>query len=374
MSKKLKKIVILGATGSVGMSAFKLVEKNSDKFQVVGASAHTRFSVLEATAESLSIPHLFDSRDTGADFKAFLDICAPDIVLNAVVGFAGLAYSLQTLEKKIPLALANKESLVAGGEMLLALSAQNKIPIIPVDSEHSAIFDILAYAEEFRTTGKVLYKPYQKILLTCSGGPFRGKTFQDLETVTLAQALKHPSWSMGAKITIDSATLANKCLEFFEAMYLFGATKKQVEIVIHPQSIVHSMVEFVDGSVAAQLSPPTMELPIALAMTFPDREDFHLPRQSFADLTLQFASPDLDTFRTLRVLEKCTQQMKNFPIVFNAANEVLVDAFLHEKIRFVDLFAILEKVIDDTQLDSVDSFEKVVEIDAFARKKTQKLI
>ncbi len=375
----MKRIVLLGATGSIGKSTFELVRKNPDKFQIVGASAHSHFSELKQLAGSFGIKNLLNTRNNG-DFIEFLKKCEPDIVLNGVTGFAGLKFSIETLKQKVPLALANKESLVTGGKILMSLSHAMKTPIIPVDSEHAAIFECLienndSCEEEERgrggSVGDLRYKPFHKILLTCSGGPFLGKTRKALENVTLAEALKHPNWEMGAGITIDSATLANKCLEFFEAMHLFKATKDQIEIVIHRESIVHSMVEFEDSSILAQLAPPNMELPIGMALNYPDKTDYKLPRQRFKNLNLSFAEPDRKVFKTLQILDVCADNMENFPIVFNAAKEVLVGSFLKELIRFVDIFDVLEQVIEETRLESVDSVGKILEIDARARDRAR---
>lgn len=366
----MKKICLLGATGSIGKSTFELVKKNSDKFQIVGASGHSKFRDLEKLASEFEISHLLDTKEA-FNYSEFLKQCEPDIVLNSIVGFAGLKFSLQTLEQKIPLALANKESLVAGGDILMDLSAKNKTPIYPVDSEHSAIFDCLINVSEKEEELKFPmpnYKKFEKILLTCSGGPFFGKTFEDLEKVSLEKALKHPNWSMGPKITIDSATLANKCLEFFEAMHLFHATKDQIEIVIHRESIVHSMVEFLDSSILAQLAPPNMELPISMALNFPQKNDCKLPRQHFKNLNLSFFEPDKNTFKTLEILEYCAERMKNFPIVFNAVNEVAVAKFLNKEIEFVQIFEILQRTIEQTKIENPDSLGKIFEIDQKARQ------
>lgn len=357
----MKKILLLGATGSIGQSTFELVRKNSDKFKIVGASAHARFSDLEVLAAEFEIAHLLNTSEP-FDFSEFLKRCEPDIVLNAVVGFAGLKFTMETLRQKIPLALANKESLVAGGGLVMALSRESKVPIIPVDSEHSALFQCL----EGRRSD------FKKMYLTCSGGPFLG--WKDLSQVTRKQALKHPNWHMGAKITIDSATLANKCLEVFEAMHLFGVSREQIEIVIHRESVVHSMVEFADTSILAQLSLPSMILPIAYALHYPERVDFGFSSQSFKNLNLSFAEPDQQTFSILQVLDHCADQMENFPIVFNASNEVLVDLFLDGKIAFMDIFKGVEKVIQATSLEVVDSFEKIVEIDRRARELVVEMI
>ncbi len=361
----MKKICLLGATGSIGDSTFQLVKTNPEIFKIVGASAHSRFETLEEKAKEYNIPHLLDTRDPKAHFGEFLEQCQPDIVLNAVVGFAGLRFTIDTLKAKIPLALANKESLVAGGELVMKLAQKNNTPIIPVDSEHSALHQCLS-----REDG--ILKDFHKLYLTCSGGPFFGK--KDLSTITKAQALDHPNWSMGPKITIDSATLANKCLEFFEAMHLFGATKEQIEIVIHRESIVHSMVEYADSSIIAKMSPPNMGLPIAYACYFPQRKNYHLPTLSFKDLTLTFAEPDKSVFKTLGILEHCAKEMGSLPIIFNATNEVLVEAFLNEKIEFSQIFDFLEMAFEKTKTEKIESIEQIYQIDKVAREEAIKKI
>lgn len=369
----MRKIIILGATGSVGNSALELIQANPEKFQIVGASSHHHFTELQSIAKDFSIPHLLNTNEKHY-FPDFLDQCQPDIVLNAISGFAGLPYSIQILESGTPLALANKESLVAGGELLMALSRTKKTSIYPVDSEHSAIWQCLQNHDPgIRDLKSRDQKhPFKKILLTCSGGPFRER--KDFSTVTKSEALTHPTWSMGGKITIDSATLANKCLEVFEAMHLFGASKDQIEIIIHPQSIVHSMVQFSDSSIIAQISPPNMKLPIAYALNYPNCDDYKLEEVDFSNLTLNFSNPDKKKFRTLQMLDICIREMQNFPIVFNAANEIAVSAFLEGKISFVQIFDVLEKIIDETKKETIETFEQIQRIDAQTRTKTQSLL
>lgn len=366
----MKKILLFGASGSIGKSTIKLVADNPDLFQIVGMSAHSRMAELVTGLIRLpQTPPILNTQEKSSlqDIKDFIEKCAPDIVLNAVSGFAGLNFSRATIESQIPLALANKESLVAAGDLLIPLAQKNNIPILPVDSEHSAIFQCLANDQI-----PIKYKPFEKLYLTCSGGPFRD--LEDLSSITHAQALKHPNWDMGAKITIDSATLANKCLEFFEAMHLFGAKKDQIEIVIHPQSVVHSMVEFPDGSTLAQLSPPDMTLPIAVALNYPQKNHYKTPRQSFSHLDLSFRVPNKSLFRTLQVLDYCIDRMGSLPIVFNAVNEVAVEAFMKEQITFLDIFNLLEKMVYTSAFEVMESFEQIERIDKQARKDTLKLL
>jgi len=363
----MKKILLFGASGSIGQSTIELVKANPEQFKIVGASAGSRFKDLEVTAAELEIEHLLDTQNelSTDDIKKFTKQCQPDVVLNAVSGFAGLPYTITTLELGITLALANKESLVAAGDLVMELSRKHNSPIIPVDSEHSAIWQCLV-------NDAADIKPFNKILLTCSGGPFFG--WDNLDDITPQQALKHPNWDMGAGITIDSATLANKCLEFFEAMHLFGATKDQIQIIVHPQSVVHSMVQFEDSSIIAQLSPPSMQLPIAYALNFPERSDCGLPSPDFNQLDLSFRAPDPEVFRTLKVLEYCATHMQNLPVVFNAVNEEARNAFIAGNISFTRIFEILEAVTTQTRIKPVETLEDIYEADKNARAMAQALI
>jgi len=364
-----KKIILCGATGSIGKSALELVRKNPEKFAIVGATAHRNFAELKKIAAEFEIKNLLDTKKIAENFPKkfgeFLKKCDAEIAINAVSGFSGLKFSLEILRQKIPLALANKESIVAAGKFLQKMAAENSVPILPVDSEHSAIFQILA-DENFQL------KKFQKIILTCSGGPFFGKNFSEIKNAKISAALAHPNWKMGAKISIDSATLANKCLEFFEAMQLFSARKNQIEIVIHRESIVHSAVEFRDGSIFAQLSPPSMQSPIAFALNFPRRKNCHLPRLDFSKkLNLSFFPPDKKNFPLLEIADFCAEKMENFPIIFNAANEILVENFLAEKINFGKIPEILKKIIFAEKLEKINSLEKIFEIDKKIREKTR---
>jgi 1-deoxy-D-xylulose-5-phosphate reductoisomerase len=363
----MKKILIFGASGSIGQSAMALVKANPNTFKIVGASAGSRFVDLEKAAAELDIKHLLNTRN-GADIgviTSFIAQCQPDIVLNAVSGFAGLPYTLATLQLELPLALANKESLVAAGDLVMQLSRERKAPVYPVDSEHSAIWQCLANDDQ-------TFKAYHKILLTCSGGPFYGQ--KDLSKVNPKQALKHPNWDMGAAITIDSATLANKCLEVFEAQHLFGATAEQIEIVIHPQSVVHSMVQFADSSIIAQMSPPSMQLPIAYALNYPNREAYKLETPDFTKLDLSFRAPDKNTFKTLQILEYCLAHGQNLPNVFNAVNEEARNAFIRGEISFTQIFEILETVVEKTEIKTDSSLADIYQTDKEARAAAQALL
>ncbi len=382
----MKKIVLLGATGSIGKSTLDLVRENEKEFQMVGISGHTNVQKLKEIAKKINVANILYTNvgtchgmSLPERYVKFLKQCNPDIVLNAISGFAGLRFSVETLKNKIPLALANKESLVSGGEFLMNLSRKNKTPIFPVDSEHSAIWQCLGCchpASQGENSGspfhKRKFKTFSKIYLTCSGGPLRSRS--SFANVTKAEVLAHPTWNMGQSITVDSATLANKCLEVFEAMHLFGAKREQIEIVIHPQSIVHSLVEFEDSSLMAQLSPPDMRLPIALALENGERKKFNLPRLDMKNLSLQFEAPDRKRFPTLELLDICTKKMQNFPIVFNAANEVARDAFLKDKISFAQIFKVLEQTIKETKLERADSLEAICQIDRDARERAKHFI
>lgn len=364
----MKRIVIFGASGSIGDSAFRLLRGRPDLFTLVGASAHSRFDALSnLCARDFPDAKLFDSRtlpesphpeELISHIEQFLYSKKPDIVLNAVLGFAGIFYSLAALRRGIPLALANKESLVAGGDILMAERRRTGAPILPVDSEHSAMFQCLRGRD---------YADIRTLHLTCSGGPFRGQ--KDLSAVTKAQALRHPTWDMGAAITIGSATLANKCLEVFEAMHLFGVPHDRVQIVVHPQSVVHSLVEFSDGNTLAQLGPPDMLHPIAYALGYPDTVVMP-PDENFSLLgrTLTFEDVDETTFRTIGIMRHCAGQGGGMPAVFNAVNEVATQAFLQEKIAFTQIFDALEAVISATKPERIENLHHLVEIDQKARQ------
>jgi 1-deoxy-D-xylulose-5-phosphate reductoisomerase len=353
----MKQIAILGSTGSIGTQALNVIRRHRDLFGVevlcAGSNAELLIrqalefqpnAVVIADETKYSIVHeaLKDSDiKVYAGEKSMVDVMElPDIdmVLAAIVGFAGLKPTLHALEHGKAVALANKETMVVAGAIVTAAAARHHAPILPVDSEHSAIFQCLIGESS----------PVDKILLTASGGPFRGMTREQLATVTLEQTLKHPNWSMGRKVTIDSASLMNKGLEVIEAKWLFGVEAKDIEVWVHPQSVVHSMVQFHDGSIKAQLGVPTMETPIQFAFSFPERIESHLPRLDFTQHpNLTFERPDRTTFRCLDLAYQAIERGGNIPCVMNAANEVAVQQFIEGRIGFLDIADRVERSMQD---------------------------
>ena len=351
----LKRIAILGSTGSIGTQALNVIRRHRDLFAVEVLCAGSNAELLARQAIEFNpnavviadenkyqllrdaLAHTDIKVYAGADAMTdLMDMADIDMVLAAIVGFAGLRPTLRALEKGKAVALANKETMVVAGSIVTATAARHRAPILPVDSEHSAIFQCLV-----GENSKI-----DKILLTASGGPFRGRTRDELRHVTLADALKHPNWSMGRKVTIDSASLMNKGLEVIEAKWLFGVDAKDIEVLVHPQSVVHSMVQFSDGSIKAQLGAPTMETPIQYAFSFPERIESHLPRLDFGkyhDLT--FECPDRQTFRCLDMAYSAIEQGGNMPCIMNAANEVAVQRFIDGKIGFLDIADCVERAM-----------------------------
>lgn len=345
---KKRQLAILGSTGSIGTQALEVVSEHSDLFEVYALTANNQVDLLinqarkympevVVIANERKYPELKEALEdlpikvwAGADAIAQMVQSEPiDMVLTAMVGYSGLRPTISAIKAGKAIALANKETLVVAGELIMKLAAEHKVPILPVDSEHSAIFQCLTGAYD---------NPIEKILLTASGGPFRRKTLEELATVTKAQALRHPNWTMGAKITIDSASMMNKGFEMIEARWLFDCPPAAIEIVVHPQSIVHSMVEFVDGSVKAQLGVPDMHLPIRYALGYPDRLPTTQPPLSFAKYReLTFEAPDYDKFPLLTYAFEAVEAGGNMPCILNAANEIAVAAFLDRRIRFVDM-------------------------------------
>ena len=353
MSNKIKNIAILGSTGSVGTQSLDVIRDNSHLFKAFLLTAQSNADLLIKQAIEFAPEYVVIGDDDKyqtvkqalahlpvkvlAGHSAIVDtVTHPDIhmVLTAMVGFAGLAPTIAAIKAGKDIALANKETLVVAGELVTGLAKQHKVKILPVDSEHSAIFQCLAGEEE---------NTIEKIILTASGGPFRGKTLDFLANVTRENALKHPNWVMGAKITIDSATLMNKGLEVIEAKWLFSLTADQIDVIVHPQSIIHSLVQFEDGSIKAQMGLPDMKLPIQYALTYPTRLKNDFKRFDFTQYpNLTFEKPDLDTFRNLGLAYEALNRGGNMPCITNAANEIAVAGFLNNKIGFLAMSDVVE--------------------------------
>jgi 1-deoxy-D-xylulose-5-phosphate reductoisomerase len=369
----------LGSTGSIGTQALEVVSEQSEFLEVEVLTANSNADLLISQAIQYKPNHVVIADESKYlivkealdkhDIKVFagnkaieelMGITEADIVLTAMVGYSGLKPTIKAIENKKRIALANKETLVVAGEIITRLSGENHVDIIPVDSEHSAIFQCLV-GENLDTIDKVI--------LTASGGPFRGKKREDLLEVTKAQALKHPNWSMGAKITIDSATLMNKGLEVIEAKWLFGVGREKIDVVVHPQSIIHSMVEFNDGSIKAQMGLPDMKLPIHYAFFFPERKSTNFKRLSFSEMNqLTFEQPDPITFRNLGLAYEAMEKGGNMACILNAANEIAVQAFLEDKIKFLEIAELNERCMNAVSFIGKPSIEDYVETDAETRR------
>ena len=376
---KKRQLAILGSTGSIGTQALEVVSEHSDLFEVYALTANNQVDLLinqarkympevVVIANERKYPELKEALEdlpikvwAGADAIAQMVQSEPiDMVLTAMVGYSGLRPTISAIKAGKAIALANKETLVVAGELIMKLAAEHKVPILPVDSEHSAIFQCLTGAYD---------NPIEKILLTASGGPFRRKTLEELATVTKAQALRHPNWTMGAKITIDSASMMNKGFEMIEAKWLFDVTPDQVQVVVHPQSGIHSMVQFEDGAVIAQLGIPDMKLPIAYAFSFPTRMRSMAPRLDFNQYsTLTFEEPDMERFRNLAFAFEAARQGGNMPCILNAANEVVVAAFLQDRIGFLQMSDVIEQTMRKASFIVNPSYEDYVATDAEARR------
>ena len=378
MEEQKKKIAILGSTGSIGTQALEVISEQEAFLQVEVLTANSNADLLIKQAIQYMPNHVVIADEQKYnqvkealdpyDIKVFagnksieelMEITEADMVLTAMVGYSGLKPTIKAIEKKKRIALANKETLVVAGELITQLCVANRVDLIPVDSEHSAIFQCLV--------GEQL-DAIDKIILTASGGPFRGKKREDLLEVTKAQALKHPNWSMGAKITIDSASMMNKGLEVIEAKWLFGLNNNQIEVVIHPQSIVHSMVEFNDGSIKAQMGLPDMKLPIHYAFFFPQRVQTGFKRMSFSEINqLTFEQPDPITFRNLGLAYEAMEKGGNMACILNAANEIAVEAFLKDKIKFLQIAELNEKCMQAVSFIAKPTIEDYVATDAETR-------
>lgn len=372
-----KQIAILGSTGSIGTQALEVIEENPDLFEVYALTANNndkllveqarkfhpeivviankeKYAYVKEALEDLPMK-VFSGSESISDVAEMGPI---DIVLTAMVGYSGLQPTIHALKAGKTIALANKETLVVAGEIICDLAQKHRCAILPVDSEHSAVFQCLA--------GET--SPIEKIILTASGGPFRGKSREFLKNVTRAEALKHPNWSMGAKITIDSATMMNKGFEVIEAKWLFGVKPEQIEAIVHPQSLIHSMVQFEDGSIKAQMGLPDMKLPIQYAFGYPYRLKNNYPRLDFStckDMT--FEKPDLEVFRNLAFAYDAMKKGGNAPCILNAANEIVVDAFLKEKIGFLEMSDVIEQTMNKVTFIGKPTYEDYVATDKEAR-------
>ena len=373
-----KGVAILGSTGSIGGQALEVISKQDELFRVEVLTANENCDLLINQAKkhkpnSVVIVNekkyqkVFSELNplnikvyAGSEsLNQIVDSDEIDIVLTALVGYSGLLPTINAIKNRKKIALANKETLVVAGGLIKNLCEENSSKINPVDSEHSAIFKCLAGEEP---------NPIEKIFLTASGGPFRGKKLDDLKNITKKQALKHPNWSMGAKITIDSATLMNKGLEVIEAKWLFDLSKEQIEVVVHPQSIIHSAVQFQDGSIKAQLGLPDMKLPIQYALGFPKRLGNRFERFSFFDYpNLTFEKPDLETFKNLALAYKAMEKGGNCPCVLNAANEIAVSAFLNDKIGFLNMADLIDNCLEKINFVKNPSLEELIESDLETR-------
>lgn len=381
----MRHIAVLGSTGSIGTQTLQVVEANPDRFCIEILTANNRVDLLIEQAlkfkpgivviangdkyavlkEALKDEDIKIYAGTDAIAQVVSTSCV-DTVVTAMVGYSGLIPTINAIKAGKNIALANKETLVVAGELINELVARHKVAILPVDSEHSAIFQCLAGEGN---------NPVEKIILTASGGPFRGKNYEFLKNVTPAAALKHPNWSMGAKVTIDSASLMNKGFEIIEAKWLFGVKPEQIQAVVHPQSIIHSMVQFADGSIKAQLGTPDMRLPIQYALTYPERAHSDFGRVDFNICqSLTFEEPDRKTFRNLDLAYEAMNRGGNLPCILNAANEVAVDAFLHERISFTGMSDLIEKTMEKAVFIPKPSIEDYMETDRVCRKIASELL
>ena len=374
----MKEICILGSTGSIGTQALEVVDKYPDKFKVKALSCNSNVLIKEQIRkympEYVSVCDSELADDLEKNFpdltvlRGYEGICELadkkyDLLLNALVGISGLKPTLRAIKAHTTIALANKETLVAGGDIVMPLAKQEGVDILPVDSEHSAIWQSLTA------------KNVSRLLLTASGGAFRDKSKEELKSAKAADALKHPNWDMGAKVTIDSATLMNKGLEIIEAMHLFGVDSEDIKVLVHRQSVVHSMVEYADGSVIAQLSYPDMRLPIQIAMLYPERGDYAFKKYDFVGKSLTFEDADEDRFPCLRIAKYCAKERGLASVIMNGANEVLVKAYLDNKIGFYDIPYFIEKALAEFYHgERAESEQMIYDTDSDVRKYVEDLI
>ncbi len=379
----MKNIVLLGATGSIGDSCLNVIRQNKKHFHLFGIGLGGNLDKAQQITKEfnpkhifIAEPHIDKSHDllhshpnilsTEDELQGLIQDPSVDIVISAISGFAGLKASFFAIDAGKTILIANKESIVAAGDILMPLAQAKKSEIIPVDSEHNAIHQCFPPHSDM--------KEISKIIITASGGPFREKTFKELSEVTLQDALKHPTWSMGTKITIDSATLVNKCLELIEAHYLFQIPESQIEIVVHPQSIIHSMVTYIDGSTIAQMSNPNMEVPIANALGLENRLPINFEAINFSGLNLAF-EPIADGREIIfEMAREVCNKRGNLGAIYNASNEIAVDAFITQKIDFVDIYKVIQRTFDHFACSNVSTLEDIFEYDKQARIQAEKVI
>jgi len=379
-----RKIAILGSTGSIGTQALDIVREHKDLFELYALTANNQVELLIQQAREFMPEVVVVANEekynqlkealkdlpikvwAGNDSIAQVVMSEPiDIVLTAMVGYSGLLPTINAIKAGKVIALANKETLVVAGELITSLALEKRVPILPVDSEHSAIFQCL--------NGE--HSPIEKIFLTASGGPFRNHTKDELQKVTKNEALKHPNWDMGAKVTIDSASMMNKGFEMIEAKWLFDLDPSQVEVIVHPQSIIHSMVQFEDSSIIAQLGLPDMHLPIQYALSYPNRLKSNFERLDFFKLqTMTFEKPDMDRFRNLAFAFEAIRTKGNMPCILNAANEIVVSSFLRDEIGFLQMSDIIEHTMQKTSFVKTPTYDDYVQTDIEARRIAQELI
>lgn len=379
----MKRIAILGSTGSIGTSCLDVVRELTDQLEIVGLTAHRRWELLAQQAHEFNVEHLVladsgiqDQTDLdqfpasrqlsfGADeIVKLVENSGCDVVVSSIVGAAGLAGTWAAVEAGKIIAVANKETLVVAGPLVMARAVETGATFLPVDSEHSAIFQALQSGRR---------SDVKRVILTASGGPFRGYSRAQLAGVTREAALNHPTWDMGPKVTIDSATLMNKALEVIEAKWLFGLEADQIEVVVHPQSLIHSLVEFADGSCIAQLSPPDMKLPIQLALTWPDRLPCPAPSMDWTQTwSMDFEPPDRDLFPCLELGFEVARRGGSCGAVLNAANEIAVDRFLNNNIRYNEIHAICRDILETHNFDPSPSMDDLIQLDEWARKESSR--
>lgn len=371
----MKKILILGSTGSIGVSTLDVIRNFKDQFEVFGLTVNSNIKLLKRQIEEFKPKFVVVKNGNFEELKNEVNDCKVlngedglieitrngdyDILVSSLVGFAGLAPTLESIKRGKRIALANKETLVAAGEIVIKSAEKFNAEIIPVDSEHSAIFQCLVGEKK---------QNIEKLLVTASGGPFLKKSIMDLEKVTVEEALNHPNWNMGNKVTIDSSTMMNKGLEVIEAHWLFGLPKSKIDVVVHPQSIVHSMVEFIDGSIKAQLSLPDMKLPIQYALTYPERLGSKFVNTHFPSLKeLTFFEPDLNKFKCLKLAFDAMEQGGTAPCILNAANEIAVEKFFTGKIKFTQIPELIEYGLNNIVINHNIDFESILECDKATR-------